>query len=183
MGSEADPLPPSCTEDVHVLVVDDCPIDRKIVEKLLLKNGTFKVTAVDSGIKALEVLGLNEEKVESPSVNEFKIDIILTDYCMPQMNGYDLLKVVKEHNCLKSIPVVLMSSENDPQRISRCLDTGAEDFILKPLHPGDIERMRSYTKPFTPTSKTGMKRKVPLDIMPESNESERRPCLAGVTVA
>lgn len=42
MGAEADPLSPSCTEDVHVLVVDDCPIDRKIVEKLLLKNGTFK---------------------------------------------------------------------------------------------------------------------------------------------
>lgn len=65
----------------------------------------------------------------------------------------------------------------------RCLDTGAEDFILKPLRPGDIQRMRSYIRPITPTPKSGTKRKVPLDIMPESNESERRPHLAGVTVA
>lgn len=42
MGAEASPISSPCIEDVHVLVVDDCPVDRKIVEKLLLKNGTFK---------------------------------------------------------------------------------------------------------------------------------------------
>eukprot|EP00268_Persea_americana_P068201 TRINITY_DN9467_c0_g1_i1.p1 TRINITY_DN9467_c0_g1~~TRINITY_DN9467_c0_g1_i1.p1 ORF type:complete len:239 (-),score=48.14 TRINITY_DN9467_c0_g1_i1:439-1155(-) len=183
MGAEASPISSPCIEDVHVLVVDDCPVDRKIVEKLLLKNGTFKVTTVDSGKKAMEVLGLNDEKVESPSLNEHKIDIILTDYCMPHMNGYNLLKVVKEHSCLKSVPVVLMSSENDPQRISRCRDTGAEDFILKPLHIGDIQRLTSYVKSPTPTPKIGVKRKVPPDIVPESNGSERQPRLARVAVA
>ncbi|XP_058097572.1 two-component response regulator ORR3-like [Magnolia sinica] len=167
----------------HVLVVDDCQIDRKIVEKLLLKNGMFKVTTVDSGKRAMEVLGLNEEKPESPNVNEFKIDIILTDYCMPGMNGYDLLKVVKEHDCLKFVPVVIMSSENNPQRITRCRATGAEDFILKPLRISDIQRLRSYVGSLAPASKMGTKRKVPLDIIPESNGSERRPRLAGVAVA
>lgn len=79
-----------------------------------------------------------------------KIDLILTDYCMPGVNGYDLLKVIKvrifksgsyiimllttqilsssslflylksqDHTSLKAIPVVIMSSENKPQRISR----------------------------------------------------------------
>ncbi|XP_058094550.1 two-component response regulator ORR4-like [Magnolia sinica] len=127
----------------HVLVVDDCPIDRKIIEKLLLKNDMFKVTIVDSGKRAMEVLGLNEEKPKSPNVNEFKIDKILTDYCMHGMNGYDLLKVVKEHDCLKFVPVVIMSSENNPQIITRCHATGAKDFILKPLRISDIQRLRN----------------------------------------
>ncbi|KAL5982841.1 hypothetical protein ACLOJK_016918 [Asimina triloba] len=164
----------------HVLLVDDCPLDRKIVEKLLVKNGMFKV---GSGKKAMEVLGLNEEKDESPSLFESKIDIILTDYCMPEMNGYDLLKAVKESNCLNYIPVVIMSSENKPQRIASCLDIGAEDFILKPLHVSDLQRLRSCIGSISPASKTGTKRKVPHDIVPESSGSERRPRLTGVAVA
>ncbi|XP_058090041.1 two-component response regulator ORR1-like [Magnolia sinica] len=169
---------------IHVLAVDDCPIDRKIVEKLLIKASSFKVTAVDSGKKALEVLlGLNEEDVECPGVNDCRIDVILTDYCMPEMSGHDLLKVVKEHNCLKSIPVVVMSSEKEPQRISGCIAMGAEDFILKPLHLRDIQGLRNHVKPMAPISKTGTKRKMPHDVMPDTNDSERRPCFTGVAVA
>eukprot|EP00262_Sarcandra_glabra_P001070 TRINITY_DN1106_c0_g1_i1.p1 TRINITY_DN1106_c0_g1~~TRINITY_DN1106_c0_g1_i1.p1 ORF type:complete len:182 (+),score=30.13 TRINITY_DN1106_c0_g1_i1:107-652(+) len=168
---------------IHVLAVDDCPVDRKIVQKLLTKTGMFKVTAVDSGKKAMEVLGLNDEKAESSGINDHKIDIILTDYCMPKMNGYDFLKVVKEHNCLKSIPVVIMSSENEPQRIRRCHAIGAEDFILKPLQLRDVESLRDHIRPITPTSKSGTKRKVPLDLIPENNGSERRQRLTGVAVA
>ncbi|RZC49095.1 hypothetical protein C5167_017519 [Papaver somniferum] len=166
---------------IHVLAVDDCLVDRKIVEKLL-KTAKFKVTTVATGKKALEVLGLNEAKVETP-LNEQNIDIIFTDYCMPEMNGYDLLKVVKEHSHLKSIPVVIMSSEHDPERISRCLATGAEEFMSKPLQLRDIQRLRSYVTPVQHITKTGTKRKLPLDLIPENNGSERRPCIAGVAVA
>ncbi|KAI3966799.1 hypothetical protein MKW92_040852 [Papaver armeniacum] len=166
---------------IHVLAVDDCLVDRKIVEKLL-KTAKFKVTTVASGKKALEVLGLNEAIVETP-LNEHNIDIIFTDYCMPEMNGYDLLKVVKEHSHLKSIPVVIMSSEHDPERISRCLATGAEEFMSKPLQLRDIQRLRSYVTLVQHITKTGTKRKLPLDLIPENNGSERRPCIAGVAVA
>ncbi|KAJ8625353.1 hypothetical protein MRB53_033883 [Persea americana] len=168
---------------IHVLVVDDCPIDRKVVEKLLLKTGTFAVTIAGGGEKALEILGLDEENAEFANVNDCKIDLILTDYCMPGINGYDLLKAIKDHTSLKAIPVVIMSSENNPERISRCRMTGAEDFVLKPLHLRDIQRLRSYVKPRTPRTKTGTKRKVPLDMMPESNRSERQTRPAGVVVA
>lgn len=166
---------------IHALVVDDCLLDRKIVEKLLLKTGSFTVTKVDSGEKALDILGLNKD-AQSP-VNDYKIDIIVTDYCMPGMNGYDLLKTVKEHTHLKSIPVVIMSSENVQQRISSCRMIGAEDFILKPLHLRDIERLRNYIRPAVPITKVNTKRKLPLDMMTENNGPERRPRLAGVIVA
>ncbi|ONK57738.1 uncharacterized protein A4U43_C09F3570 [Asparagus officinalis] len=170
---------------LKVLVVDDSPIDRSIVERLLKKSGElFEVITVESGKKAMEVLGLEKEgKAESPASNDQNIDIILTDYCMPEMTGYDLLKAVKEHNYPKSIPVVVMSSEDEPQRITRCRAIGAEDFIVKPLKSKDVQRLRNYAKPTILTAKAGLKRKISLDLVAEGNGSERRPRLAGVAVA
>ncbi|TVU15151.1 hypothetical protein EJB05_38658, partial [Eragrostis curvula] len=64
------------------------------------------LTAVDSGKRALELLG-------------------------------------SESSRLKEIPVVIMSSENVPTRINRCLEEGAEDFLLKPVRPSDVSRLCS----------------------------------------
>ncbi|XP_062223082.1 two-component response regulator ORR2-like [Phragmites australis] len=144
MGGEAAPAA------VRVLVVDDSPVDRKVVE-LLLRNhkgseGPFHVTSVDSGKKAMELLGLKgQAKLDSSAAdaNEFTVDIVLTDYCMPEMTGYDLLKAIKALSSPNPIPVVVMSSENEPQRISRCLTAGAEDFILKPLKSKDAQRLHN----------------------------------------
>ncbi|RRT63436.1 hypothetical protein B296_00042715, partial [Ensete ventricosum] len=115
--------------EVRVLVVDDSPVERRMVEVLLKKSGAMfqvvmkfyfrSVIAVDSGKRAMEVLGLTDDKAEHPTVDDQKVDIILTDYSMPEMTGYDLLKTVKEQSCRKPIPVIIMSSENEPQRISR----------------------------------------------------------------
>lgn len=127
--------------EVHVLAVDDSLIDRKVVEKLL-KTSAYKVTAVDSGKRALEIL----ETLGSVSVDAYEINLIITDYCMPGMTGYDLLKRIKGTSALKEIPVVIMSSENVPNRIKRCLAEGAEDFLLKPLQPADVKRLRGHVR-------------------------------------
>ncbi|MFS7904146.1 putative response regulator and transcription factor RR-A-type family [Helianthus anomalus] len=89
----------------HVLAVDDSIIDRKLIERLL-KNSSYQVTTVDSGSKALEFLGLHEDNEinsnqpsVSPNINqEVEVNLIITDYCMPGMTGYDLLKKVKDLN-------------------------------------------------------------------------------------
>ena len=69
--------------------------------------------------------------------------MIITDYCMPEMSGYELLKRVKESTELREIPVVLMSSENSPARIRRCLEEGAEEFLIKPVRASDLSRLCS----------------------------------------
>ncbi|KAF8653148.1 hypothetical protein HU200_062594 [Digitaria exilis] len=138
---------------VRVLVVDDSPVDRKVVE-LLLRNhkggaAPFHVTAVDSGKKAMELLGpKGQGKLDSSAAdaNELTVDIVLTDYCMPEMTGYDLLRAIKALSSPNPIPVVVVSSENEPQRISRCLTAGAEDFILKPLKSKDVQRLRNCSQ-------------------------------------
>lgn len=76
-------------------------------------------------------------------VQDHSVHMIITDYCMPEMNGYELLKRVKESAELREIPVVLMSSENSPTRIRRCLEEGAEDFLVKPVRASDVSRLCS----------------------------------------
>ncbi|KAF8102102.1 hypothetical protein N665_0201s0389 [Sinapis alba] len=132
----------------HVLAVDDSSIDRKLIERLLQRS-SCQVTTVDSGYKALEFLGLrqgiesNDHNALSPSP-QVEVNLIITDYCMPGMTGYDLLKKVKESSAFKNIPVVIMSSENVPARISRCLEEGAEEFFLKPVRLADLNKLKPH---------------------------------------
>ncbi|KAH1040069.1 hypothetical protein J1N35_041812 [Gossypium stocksii] len=139
-------LSTSDTEEVHVLAVDDSLVDRKVIERLL-RISSCKVTAVDSGRRALQYLGLDEgiQKKETNGFDGLKVDLIITDYCMPGMTGYELLKKVKESSAFREIPVVIMSSENVIARIDRCLEEGAEDFIVKPVKLSDVKRIIDYT--------------------------------------
>ncbi|CAK7339987.1 unnamed protein product [Dovyalis caffra] len=128
-------------DEPHVLAVDDNLIDRKLVERLL-KNSSCKVTTAENGLRALEYLGLGDENKATLEDRVSKVNLIITDYCMPGMTGYELLKKIKESSILKEVPVVIMSSENIPTRINKCLEEGAQKFMLKPLKQSDVVELR-----------------------------------------
>ncbi|KAL3534577.1 hypothetical protein ACH5RR_003038 [Cinchona calisaya] len=157
----------------HVLAVDDSLIDRKLIERLL-KTSSYQVTTVDSGSKALEFLGLHEDEQTNPNHlpsispnhnQEIEVNLVITDYCMPGMTGYDLLKKIKESSSLKNIPVVIMSSENVPSRISKCLEEGAEEFFLKPVRLSDVNKLKPHM----------MKTKCRNHLEPKKQEDQERP--------
>ncbi|KAK9925863.1 hypothetical protein M0R45_023125 [Rubus argutus] len=129
-------------KELHVLAVDDSIIDRKVIEKLL-KISCCKVTAVESGTRALQYLGLDGEK-SSVGLDGMKVNLIITDYSMPGMTGYELLKKIKESSAFREVPVVIMSSENILTRIDRCLEEGAEEFIVKPVKLSDVNRLKNF---------------------------------------
>ncbi|CAN1179826.1 Two-component response regulator ARR5 [Linum perenne] len=132
------------SEEFHVLAVDDSIVDRKLIERLL-KSSSFKVTAVDSGTRALQYLGLDGEKSSSSiGFTDLKINLIMTDYSMPGMTGYELLKKIKESSAFREVPVVVMSSENVLTRIHSCLEEGAEDFLVKPVKKADVTRIKNF---------------------------------------
>ncbi|GAV66249.1 Response_reg domain-containing protein [Cephalotus follicularis] len=133
---------PLNSQELHVLAVDDSHVDRKVIERLL-KISSCKVTAVESGTRALQYLGLDGEK-SSVGLNGLKVNLIMTDYSMPGMTGYELLKKIKESSAFREIPVVIMSSENILPRIDRCLEEGAEDFIVKPVKLSDVKRLKDF---------------------------------------
>ncbi|XP_018454859.1 two-component response regulator ARR3 [Raphanus sativus] len=153
--------PPLDSDQVHVLAVDDSLVDRIVIERLL-RITSCKVTAVDSGWRALEFLGLGDDKA-SVEFDRLKVDLIITDYCMPGMTGYELLKKIKESTSFREVPVVIMSSENVLTRIDRCLEEGAEDFLLKPVKLADVKRLRSYLTRDVKVS-DGNKPNVPEDL-------------------
>nr|ABG35781.1 SRR197 [Striga asiatica] len=145
----------------HVFAVDDSLIDRKLIERLL-KTSSYQVTTVDSGSKALEFLG---ESCDSPkNQQEIEVNLVITDYCMPGMTGYDLLKKMKESSFLRDIPVVILSSENVPSRINRCLEEGTEEFFLKPVRLSDVNKLRPHM----------MKAKCCKDIQKPEKEEEKQ---------
>ncbi|KAG8388633.1 hypothetical protein BUALT_Bualt02G0145700 [Buddleja alternifolia] len=130
-------------EELHVLAVDDSIVDRKVIEKLL-KISCCKVTCVESGRRALQYLGLDGAKTSLGLIDGLKVNLIITDYSMPGMTGYELLKEIKGSSKLREIPVVIMSSENILTRIDRCLEEGAEEFLVKPVKLSDVKRLRDF---------------------------------------
>ncbi|MED6195994.1 Two-component response regulator arr5 [Stylosanthes scabra] len=135
--------PSGAANELHVLAVDDSLVDRKVIERLL-KISSCKVTVVESGTRALQYLGLDGDKKTSIGFDSEKVNLIMTDYSMPGMTGYDLLKKIKESSVFREIPVVIMSSENILTRIDRCLEEGAEDFLLKPVKLSDVRRLKDF---------------------------------------
>ena len=104
----------------RVLVVDDSPTIRKVVRSILEKRDFDAVTAED-GQDALE-------KLQSE-----KIDLVLLDFVMPRMNGYQFCRELRKSSELKHLPVVLMSAKGDKIRGQFVQQTGAIDAITKPF--------------------------------------------------
>ncbi len=110
-----------------VLVADDDPFSLEIMEAIL--EDEFRVISASSG---KEILSLLEK--EKPS-------LILLDLHMPEMDGRDTLKIIKENENWASIPIVFMTSDSDPETKRECIEMGATDFILKPFVP-EVARSR-----------------------------------------
>ncbi|MDF1878311.1 diguanylate cyclase [Sulfurimonas sp. SAG-AH-194-C20] len=104
-----------------VLVVDDSMVFRKQMQNLL-KNMFFKVISVAHGEEALNILGTNSD-----------INLVLTDYHMPVMDGLELTyEIRKEHN-KNSLAILAVSSNKDNEVNAIFLKAGANDFITKPF--------------------------------------------------
>jgi CheY-like chemotaxis protein len=104
----------------RVLVVDDSPTIRKVVSSILQAGAYEPVTARD-GADALEVL------------EQERVDLVLLDFVMPRMNGYQFCRELRANEHLKHLPVVLMSAKSDKIRGKFVQQTGAIDAITKPF--------------------------------------------------
>lgn len=106
-----------------VLVIDDTPDNLFLVTNLLKDLYTIKVA--NSGEKALKFL---DETLIPP-------DLILLDIMMPVLNGYDVLKKIKENQKLQNIPVVFLTAKSSIEDEKLGFDMGANDYITKPISP------------------------------------------------
>lgn len=117
----------------HILVVDDTVDNLLLVQSLLQEEG-YEVALAENGYSALEQI------IKSPP------DLILLDVIMPEMNGYEVTRLIRRNSQLPFIPVLLISGF-DSTSVVQGLDAGADDFIRKPVEIDELlARVRSLIR-------------------------------------
>jgi len=110
-----------------ILIVDDSMNNLKLLSSTLKHNG-YAIYIAQNGMNALNIL----EKV-SP-------DLILLDVVMPEMDGYEVCKKIKdnENDTIKNIPIIFLTAKVDKNDIIKGFQCGAVDYITKPFHPMEL---------------------------------------------
>ena len=114
-------------DDVKILVVDDFPIMRGIIRRMLTKRfGMDDIHEANDGVEAWKILG------ESP------VDLIICDWNMPNMTGIDLLRKVRADRKLARLPFVMVTAEGKKENVIEATKAGATGFIIKPFTAKDL---------------------------------------------
>lgn len=102
-----------------IVAVDDSGIILKMLMKVLGEK--YDLHAFSGGMRALQFL-----KSKTP-------DLIILDIDMPEINGYEMLKMIKERESLKEVPVIFLTSNNDKNHVVKAVAGGANDYVVKPI--------------------------------------------------
>jgi CheY-like chemotaxis protein len=105
----------------RILVADDSHATRSLVAAALNGLENVEVERVSSGVEALKLVSTSE------------IDLILTDVHMPEINGIELIRIIKSNQKMRDTPVVIMSTEAEMADRDRGMSSGADDFLAKPF--------------------------------------------------
>lgn len=105
-----------------LLIIDDEPLSLTLLSDYLKDSG-YQIILADSGEKALEFLA-------QPT---FRFSAIILDRMLPDIDGITLLQTIKNHSALRSIPVIMLSSDADKNEKIAAFKNGIYDFLLKPI--------------------------------------------------
>ena len=113
---------------MKLLIVDDSSVTRKVI-KAVADVLQMKTEEAQDGIEALETL--------SKSYKE--IDLVLLDWNMPEMSGYEVLVEIKGNDKYKNIPVMMVTSEGQKSNIVSAVRAGASNYLTKPFTVEELE--------------------------------------------
>jgi two-component system chemotaxis response regulator CheY len=116
-------------ESIRVLVVDDSQTARNHIIKLLEKIGLEQISWARDG---LEAVGMMDESI---------YDLLITDYNMPQMDGERLVNHIRNNSIQTSIPIIMITSENNEARLDAVVKSGVSAICNKPFDMGSIRTL------------------------------------------
>jgi two-component system chemotaxis response regulator CheY len=111
---------------MQVLIVDDSQIMRKIISTALKKLGVNDTIEASNGKEALDMVA-----------KETNIGLVLMDWNMPVMTGIDAVKKMRADG--SKVPVVMVTTEAEKERVIEAIKSGANDYLIKPFNPKDIQ--------------------------------------------
>jgi len=109
--------------NIKILVVDDFATMRKIIKNILTQIGFKDIIEADDGTTALELL------------KKQKVDLIISDWNMPKMNGLELLKSVRSDDNLKDIRFIMVTAEAQKENVIEAIKHGVNQYVVKPFTP------------------------------------------------
>ncbi|NTW16434.1 MAG: response regulator [Syntrophaceae bacterium] len=109
---------------MKVIIADDSRMIRNIIDKTISTIGCEAIHATN-GREVLDLLGTRSEEVE----------LILLDWNMPVLNGLDVLKSMQNNGQYQKIPVLMISTESEEDRIAQIMNAGAWGYLSKPFTP------------------------------------------------
>ena len=111
-----------------ILVIDDMKQVRNIL-KFSLKKVGYEVSVTSSGKEALKYV-----------FDENPLDLILLDINMPDMDGYEVLRKLRESEVTKHIPIIFLTAEGQKRDIQKGIEAGINDYVVKPFKFADLQR-------------------------------------------
>jgi CheY-like chemotaxis protein len=114
-----------------ILVVDDDSRNIFALSKILQERG-MEVLKAENGLIALELLKTNQD-----------INLVLMDIMMPEMDGYEAMRLIREQPLYKNLPVIALTAKAMKDDKQKCIDAGANDYITKPI---DVDRLLSLMR-------------------------------------
>ena len=108
-------------KSIKILIVDDFATMRKVIRNLLKQSGYENIVEAEDGVNALKIL------------KSQKIDFIVSDWNMPNMNGLELLKEVRADEDLKTLPFLMVTAEALQENVVAAVKAGVSNYIVKPF--------------------------------------------------
>ncbi len=105
-----------------ILVVDDCDTTRKLLSYIIREQG-YRIITASNGIEALEVLAANH------------IDLVVTDLNMPQMDGLELSRNIKQSGAYPKLPIIMVTTETAEADRKMGMEAGVTTYLSKPITP------------------------------------------------
>jgi DNA-binding response OmpR family regulator len=109
----------------HILVIEDEPAVQTLLRKQLTANG-YQVTVAADGLDGLM-------KLES-----IKPDLVISDVMMPNLDGIEFVRAIKQHQETRRIPVIFLTAKSDPRSMIEGINVGARFYVTKPFQIDDV---------------------------------------------